>query len=113
MIVYNSYVTRLRDEGEFSEIAAAIQSRRKNLGVSLNNALELTITVYENMLQLSMLFIKEASKDPLGVDVMDWKYDGVSFDRVAENLQYLHKRLGLKSCKAYCTLTKQGAEWVN
>jgi hypothetical protein len=112
MIVYNSYVARLIDEGEFAEIASAIQTRRKNLGVSLNNALNLTITVYQNLLQLSMLFMKETGDEPLGIEVMEWKYDGVSFDRVAENLEYLYRRLTLKSCKAYCTLTKQGAEWV-
>lgn len=113
MLVYKSCMNRLRDEGEFSEIASAIQSRRKSLGVSLNNALELTITVYEGMLQLSMLFMNENSDDPMGIDVMDWKYSNASFDRVASNLEYLHKRLMLKKCKAYCTVTKQSAEWVS
>lgn len=112
MIAYRNLMSSLKDEGEFSEIASVIQTRRKNLGVSLNNTLELTINIFADKMQVVMLFLAPDSVDVFGVDVMDVYFAGVTFQRVAENLEHFHKRLNSKKCKAYCTLSKQFAEVV-
>lgn len=112
MIAYKSQTSSLKDEGEFNEIASAIQNRRKNLGVSLNNPLELTINIYPDKLQFSMLFLEPDNVEVLGIDVMDVGFPGASFQRVTNNLEHLHKRINTKKCKTYCTMSKQFAEVV-
>ena len=105
-------MSSLKDEGEFNEIASVIQTRRKNLGVSLNNPLELTINIYTDKMQVVLLFLEPNNIDVFGLDVMDVDFAGVTFQRVAENLEHFHKRLNSKKCKVYCTLSKQFAEVV-